>query len=335
MAELDYIREENEALKKSLEASTTQLANARIEMEELRKVCSSQKDLWMELEDLRQTHDQLQAEFKSQTDELENNLSKMKLLEEQSTLKDRAMEKLSAQLSHFNKLQTEQAMAKSSEVGILLMKLEDAHAEIQELKQANEELLSKNTKIPELSTLQAKLSEVTNAYEEAIRERIEMEKTAVSLNICIKEHEEKDLELRTNFEHVKKELESIKACEFSGISDQANLTIEQLINLKNRKLETEIVHLRLYNEEIEKLRSGLEIRISELEHRQKELEETIEKYENFDTETISFSSPTSTDGSMSPEKLISMLNNQRDRLKRRNQELEKVSILFAHEIVNI
>lgn len=128
---------------------------------------------------------------------------------------------------------------------------------------------------------------------------------------------------------IKEELLQLKQQHFNLDADMATLPLSNLNEQAIKKLEAELVALRLQLQSLQSQNEALEIEVGSERQRSSELESAVNNYEKLiqsssleDSAILDDSSPTATQTSFKHDDVITVLSNQRDRLKKRNQELE-------------
>ena len=140
----------------------------------------------------------------------------------------------------------------------------------------------------------------------------------------------KKLQELENVENSLEELRRMKAAEYSDLYDPVqNQSLEALLQMKNKKLETDLVHSRIGLGEIQKQVKVLETELTSVNEKNSELQKLITRYE--ESTTIAAISPPTNDSGMSlassigqDSTVIAVLTNQRDRLKKYSEDLETV-----------
>lgn len=134
------------------------------------------------------------------------------------------------------------------------------------------------------------------------------------------------LEYQRDYEEIKRKYEVFIKEQFDGTED-LNLSVEELLGRKNKTLERELVCLRLELEGLGKERNYLAQEKDTLTQTIVTMDSTIKQYESMADPQIaspdqSLDDTRSMEGS-SAQEIITILTNQRERLKRKNEDLEQ------------
>lgn len=221
-----------------------------------------------------------------------------------------------------------------AEFDVLTLNLRSARAQLVGLQGENETLRA------ELATLRSKAPKSPDGRSTPRLER-ELAELRAKLDSVSKEHagqvEEKDrqiveLQRRANelgkLEKSLEELRFLKAAEFPDqYRAELDQSLESLLRAQVKKLEGELVHAGSQGRELARQLDDLRSELTTRNARITELEGTIEGYEtaaapgSLPADAISLQS-TSTVSTQAPDSVVTILTNQRDRLKRQKEELE-------------
>lgn len=140
-----------------------------------------------------------------------------------------------------------------------------------------------------------------------------------------------ELEKRSDYSELKQKYAAFLCSEF-GDEDDASHSLEMMLQGKCKRLETEIVKLRQQHSDVDKRNAFLDAEIQKTRTTIQTLEQSIEQYEQMarspsmsPEQSAVLDDNSSVRGSqVHSDDIITILTNQRERFKRRNNELERV-----------
>lgn len=130
------------------------------------------------------------------------------------------------------------------------------------------------------------------------------------------------------------ELRILKAAEFPDIYDPTkDQSLEAILQQKNKKLESDLVHTRNNLRELQSASKATEVELKDAKKKNGELEKLITRYE--ESAALAVMPPTNDSGSVrsasteqttfpATDSIVTVLTNQRDRLRKQNQDFEEV-----------
>lgn len=206
-----------------------------------------------------------------------------------------------------------------SELEIMTASLTQERMKHLELEQELSRLRLKTSNEKPIEDLILKHKAELNQMEESWKHKLETKD--IELTSLKKEQENirERLEEISDYHLIKQELEDLKREHFGGLSgEDAALSTTALQASQIKKLESQLVSLRLQLDKSDQASKTLTEKLEVAWNRVKELELTVEKYENL------IQSPNASTEHMEikGDDVITVLSNQRDRYKKRNLELE-------------
>lgn len=249
----------------------------------------------------------------------------------------KANDDLLRQAEDLNSTRTQQESIKLAEFEVVNMNLENTRRQVVELQRENELLV---LEIKSLGQNEPSLDS---------RKIAELEEDVLDLQAKLEEerarrsHEQRDRDRRletlqrkldelSDVEKSLEELKRMKAAEYPDLyTAEHNQSLEALLQMKNKKLETDLVHARNNLREVQHRLESLEADMAAAGEKNAELQRIITRYE--ESATIAAIVPASNDSGVSlasastvgaDSTVLTVLTNQRDRLKRYSEELEIV-----------
>lgn len=249
----------------------------------------------------------------------------------------KAYDDLVKEKNSLSQTKLEQDSLKLAELDVVNMNSETSRRQIMELQRENEllraEVESIQSTLPILDTRRIKELE-----EDIMDIQAKLEEEQCKNQTIIKKKDEEialhlsKLESLCEMEKFLQELRALKAAEFPETYDPLkDQSLELLLQQKNKKLEGDLVQMRNNVRELQNQLKQMTIELENTHQKSMEMEKVITRYEEsaaiatMPGETDSISSTIGNDyGKVLNEPIITVLTNQRDRLKRQNQELEDV-----------
>ncbi|PJF18824.1 Protein CASP [Paramicrosporidium saccamoebae] len=330
-ADVALLQQENVELRKTLEEANASVRKQAAHLQEASKKDQASAELKEELltkeQMLAEIHEMLGMVLTNRNEELVIELGRLK----------KAHEELQKETQTMSDIKSKQEDLKWAEMDVINLNLEGYRRQLTELQRENEmlraEVESNKSILPEvdMDRMRALEEDVSDLQKKLAEDQ------ASTKNIMLKKDQEleatkKRLEAFKDVEKSLTELRTMKAAEFPDLYDPSkDQTLEAILQQKNKRLESDLVNMRNQHRELQGQIKTITGNLEEIQKKKSEMERIITRYEEsaaiaaMPSDSVSVRSMSTDHASMpANDSIMTVLTNQRDRLKKQNQDLEGV-----------